>query len=128
MANDMYVDHMDVEKKHAMEVLTNNYDNICRQLSNPIIRRTLVQQKALTIDQAQVLINTANTSESDANERLIHMIEKGGVNGFKQFMIALEKTSSDHRGHQDLFERLVSQLNHLRPHSQSAIEILSYVT
>ena len=116
---------MNTEKKNAMEVLTSNYATICQQLTNRTIRRMLVEQRALTIDQGQTLMDCATVSESDANERLVQMIGKGGVNGFRQFMIALQKTSVDNQGHQDLLLRLVSELNHLRPHSQSATNILS---
>ena len=116
---------MNIEKKNAMEVLTSNYDNICQQLTNRVIRRALIQQRALTIEQGQALMDYASASESDANERLIQMIEKGGVSGFRQFMIALQKTSGEHQGHQDLLLRMVSELNHLRPYSRSASEILN---
>lgn len=116
---------MNVEKKNAIEVLVNNYDNICQQLTNRVIRRALIQQRALTLDQGQALMDYASVSESDANERLIQMIEKGGVNGFRQFLIALQKTSSENRGHEDLLLRMVSELNHLRPFSRSATDILN---
>ena len=116
---------MNFEKKNAMEVLTSNYDNICQQLTNRVIRRALIQQRGLTIEQGQALMDYASVSESDANERLIQMIEKGGVNGFRQFMIALQKTSEEHQGHQDLLLRMVSELNHLRPYSRSASDILN---
>ena len=116
---------MNKEKKNAMEVLTSNYDNICEQMTNRAVRRSLINQKALTMEQGDILMEYAKTSESDANERLIHMIWKGGVNGFREFIIALQKTSGDNRGHQDLLQRLVSELNHLRPHSRSATDILA---
>lgn len=112
----------DQERKSAMSVLTDNFINICTHLDNSAIRRQLVQLRALTLEESKTLLDSANMSE--ANERLVHLIQKGGVDGFKQFMIALEKTSDDYPGHRDILSNLKADLKYVQPHSGSATNIL----
>jgi hypothetical protein len=117
----------DLDRKSAIAVLTKNYNNIRQHLDNSAIRGVLVEQHALTLDDIDILLDAARASISEANERLIRMIQRGGVNGFRQFMIALQKTSASHQGHQDILECLMSDLKHIQPHSRSATCILDFL-
>ena len=105
-----------------MSVLTDNFINICDHLDNRAIRRQLVQLRALTLEDSNTLLDSANMSV--ANERLVYLIQKGGVDGFKQFMIALENTRDDYPGHRDILNDLKADLKRVRPHSGSATSIL----
>ena len=105
-----------------MSVLTDNFINICDHLDNSAIRLQLVQLRALTLEDSKALLDSANMSE--ANERLVHLIQKGGVDGFKQFMIALENTRDDYPGHRDILNNLKADLKRVQPHSGSATSIL----
>ena len=109
-----------------MTVLIDNFNNIRKHLDNSAIRGELVQLRALTTEEAKSLLDSANMS--DANERLIYILKKGGVNGFKQFMIALEKTSEEYQGHREILQELKDDLKQVEPHSRSATHILGSIS
>lgn len=122
---------IDMEKKDAMTILSKHYSNIRTHLNNSAIRGKLVECNTLTFDQVQVLLDCGSASE--ANERLLSYIVKGGVSGFKQFINALKKTSDEYQGHRELLNDLsldlvsfsFSAAHSLHPrhstHSESAV-------
>lgn len=114
---------LNLERASAMTALQNNFNTIRKQLDNSAIRGELYQLHALTCDECQSLLNSATMS--DANERLIFIISKGGVNGFKQFMIALQKTRDEYPGNRDILEDLKRDLQLAQHYSHSATYILS---
>lgn len=107
-----------------MTVLVDNFNNIRKHLDNSAIRGELFVQRALTSEECKALVDSATVS--DANERLFFIIQKGGVSGFKQFMIALQKTSEEYPGHRDILEALRTDLKlaQTSSHSRSATHIL----
>lgn len=116
------LDQLNLEKKSATTILRNNFNTIRKQLDNSAIRGELYQLHALTDDECRSLLNSATMS--DANERLFFIIIKGGVNGFKQFMIALQKTCDEYPGHRDILEDLRRGLQLAQCYSRSATHIL----
>ena len=105
-----------------MAVLLDNFNNIRKHIDNSAIRGELVQLRALTSEESNTLLESATVS--DANERLIYIILKGGVNGFMQFMTALQNTSEEYPGHRDVLEDLRTDLKLVQAHSHSARNIL----
>ena len=116
------LDQLNRDKKNAMAVLLDNFNNIRKHIDNSAIRGELVQLRALTSEESNTLLESATVS--DANERLIYIIQKGGVNGFKQFMTALQNTSEEYQGHRDLLDNLKTDLKLVQSHSHSARHIL----
>ena len=106
-----------------MTALQKNLNTIRKHLDNHAIRGELYQLHALTDDEYKSLFNSATMSE--ANEKLFFIVSKGGVNGFKQFMIALQKTCDEYPGHRDILEDLKRDLQLVQRYSQSATHILS---
>ena len=112
---------IDEEKRSAMTVLIQNYNNIRTHLDNSTMRGELVQRRALTPDQAKDLLDC---TASVANEKLFWFVVNGGVSGFEQFMQALAKTSEDHQGHRQILNDLRLDLKQVQSHSRSATHIL----
>ena len=100
-----------------MAVLLDNFNNIRKHIDNSAIRGELVQLRALTSEESNTLLESATVS--DANERLIYIILKGGVNGFMQFMTALQNTSEEYPGHRDVLEDLKADLKLVQDHLHS---------
>lgn len=106
-----------------MTALKKNLNTIRKHLDNRAIRGELYQLHVLTDDEYQSLFNSATMA--DANEKLFFIVSKGGVNGFKQFMIALQKTCDECPGHRDILEVLKRDLQLAQHYSHSATYILS---
>ena len=106
-----------------MTALQKNFNTIRKHLDNHAIRGELYQLHALTDDEYQSLSNSATMA--DANDKLFFIVSKNGVNGFKQFMIALHKTCDECPSHRDILEDLKRDLQLAQRYSHSATYILS---
>ena len=104
-----------------MSVLIDNFSNILGHMDNRAIRHVLYQLRALTEEECVAL---GTLPPAEANERLFFIIKTKGINGFQQFMIALQKTSEDNPGHRDILDALTMDLKLAQFHSRSAIQIL----
>lgn len=103
--------HMHILERHLVSVI--------QLLDVSILRPYLRQCRVITEQEHIQLLNMREDSPNTQAEFLICMVKNKGTRGFHRFMAVLQKTSSQHPGHQDIVDLLQSDIGYLqKSHSQ----------
>lgn len=102
-----------------MHILENHLVNVTELLDVSILRPYLRQYRVITEQEHIQLLNNREAPPNTQAELLVCMVKSKGTRGFHRFMAVLQKTSSQHPGHEDLVTLLQSDPTYMqKSHSQ----------
>lgn len=80
--------------------------NVVKQLDMNILRPYLHQDRVITDQEYNKLLEVRTEPTSTQAELFLQMLKSKGTCGLRMFMVVLEKTASEHLGHEDIISLL----------------------